>query len=118
MKPSVDATCGTPSPTCSTSAAIVPKTLTISAAVQQAAATWRRTRSWTTSAPTSASSASGTTTSGGKRFTRKSEVVSPIPVVSTFTTQNAAVTAGRRLSRAAGTSGAGGVMPSCSTARD
>ncbi|GAA1263906.1 hypothetical protein GCM10009665_61750 [Kitasatospora nipponensis] len=75
----------------------MPKTLTITIAVQYTHATYRRIRSCTPSATTSATPPSPTAGTGPSRRARKSEVVSPIPVVSTFVTQNSTVTWGTLL---------------------
>src|SRR4051812_4475844 len=93
-KTAVDTRYGTPSSTCSTSATIVPNTATISTANQYTHGTYRRTANCRASATTSSTKAPPTATKGSIVFTRKSEAVSPIAVVSSLVTQNRAVTAG------------------------
>jgi hypothetical protein len=90
----VDTAYGTPNPTCRTSAAIVPNTLTMTEASQYTQARYRRTANCTTSAAARPTAPQPTATTGSTWWARKSEAVSPIPVVNTLTTQNRTVTSG------------------------
>ena len=90
----VDITYGTPKPTCSTSAAMVPNTPTIATANQYVAGRYAGARSCTPSATTKTTKPSSTAATGGMACARKSDADSPNAVVSSFAAQKPTVISG------------------------